>query len=290
MKVMKFLTYNIQYGKGKDGQVDIDRIVREIDGADVIALQEVDRFWARTNYADQVDQITSAMPDYYWVYGAGVDLHADQISIANKAARRQFGNLVLSRYPIISSRHHLLPKYGSVDPISIQRSAVEATILCGKQLIRFYSLHLTHLSAQTRLPQIKYLLEIHRDAIHQGFPVSGNLKGFNWEDGVGDQTVPAEAIIMGDFNCQPDSEEYLCMAGPVSDYGGHITSPTGFVDAWLQTGQDKLPGVTGDVNGVSTRLDYCFVSSSLRNCIKSCNVDEQAQGSDHQPVWVEIDI
>ncbi len=287
---MKLLTYNIQYGKGKDGQFDIERIIGEIDGADVVALQEVERFWARSGYTDQVDQITTAMPDHYWVYGPGVDLHADQQSAENKGLRRQFGNLILSRYPIISSRHHLLPKYGSIDPLSIQRSALEATIMCGKHRIRFYSIHLTHLSPQTRLPQINRLLKIHRDAIHEGFPVSGNLKGFSWEDGVSDQTVPADAIIMGDFNCQPDSDDYLRMAGPFSDYGGHITSPAGFVDAWVQSGHDKLSGTTTDVHGAPARLDYCFISSSLRHQIKNCWIDEQAQGSDHQPVWVEIDI
>jgi len=287
---MKLLTYNIQYGKGKDGQIDIERIIGEIDGADVVALQEVERFWARSDYTDQVDQITTAMPEHYWVYGPGVDLHADQQSANDKGARRQFGNLILSRHPIISSRHHLLPKYGSIDPLSIQRSALEATIMCGKHRIRFYSIHLTHLSPQTRLPQINRLLKIHRDAIHEGFPVSGNLKGFSWEDGVGDQTVPADAIIMGDFNCQPDSDNYLRMAGPISDYGGHITSPAGFVDAWVQSGHDKLSGTTTEVNGAPARLDYCFVSSSLRHQIKNCWIDEQAQGSDHQPVWVEIDI
>lgn len=287
---MKFLTYNIQYGKGKDELVNIDRIISEIDGADIVALQEVDRFWNRTDYADQVEQITTAMPDYYWIYGPGVDLHADQHSDKNRGARRQFGNLILSRYPIISSRHHLLPKYGSVDALSIQRSALEATILCGKHRIRFYSIHLTHLSPQTRLPQINRLLEIHRDAIHEGFPVSGNLKGFNWEGGVSDQSVPAEAIIMGDFNCQPDSEEYLRMAGPVSDYGGHIVNPAGFVDSWTHCKHDKMAGVTSDLNGMPARLDYCFVSTSLRHGITGCRVDERAQGSDHQPVWVEIDI
>jgi endonuclease/exonuclease/phosphatase family metal-dependent hydrolase len=287
---MKFLTYNIQYGKGKDDLVNIDRIISEIDGADVVALQEVDRFWSRTDYADQVDQITTAMPGHYWVYGPGVDLHADQHSDKNRDARRQFGNLILSRFPIISSRHHLLPKYGSIDALSIQRSAIEATILCGERLLRFYSIHLTHLSSQTRLPQINRLLEIHRNAIHEGFPVSGNLKGFNWGDGVNDQTVPADAILMGDFNCQPDSDEYVCMTGPISDYGGRITSPSGFVDAWVVSEHDIKSGATSDVNGVQARLDYCFVSSSLRHCISSCLVDKQAQGSDHQPVWVEIDI
>ena len=287
---MLFLTYNIQYGKGKDHKVDIKRIVDEFGGADIIAVQEVDRYWPRTNSIDQVEQITSALPDYYWVYGAGVDLHADQASIMNKGLRRQFGNLILSRHPITSSRHHLLPKYGSVGALSIQRSALEATILLGKHRIRFYSVHLTHLSPQTRIPQINRLLDIHRDAIHEGFPVSGNLKGLDWEEGISDQTVPAEAIMMGDFNFQPDSEEYLKFTGPVSDYGGHIISPAGFVDAWTHCGHAKMSGTTSDVKGKPARLDYCFISTSLRSRITSCSVDDQAQGSDHQPLRVDLDV
>jgi len=287
---MKLLSYNIQYGKGKDDPYAIERIVGDIGDADLVALQEVERFWERSGNTDQVAQITAAMPDHYWVYGPGVDLHADQQSARNKGARRQFGNLILSRFPIISSRHHLLPKYGSIDPLSIQRSALETIIVCGGHRIRFYSLHLTHLSSQTRLPQINRLLEIHRDAIHEGFPISGNLKGLDWESGVNDQTVPADAIIMGDFNFQPDSDNYLRMVGPISDYGGYITSPAGFVDAWLESGQDKISGITSLIRGVSARLDYCFVSTSLRQQIKRCRVDEKALGSDHQPLWVEIDL
>ena len=41
----KIVTYNIQFGQGRDGKVDINRIVDALQGADVIALQEVDRFW-----------------------------------------------------------------------------------------------------------------------------------------------------------------------------------------------------------------------------------------------------
>ena len=289
---MKFLSYNIQYGKGKDDRVDISRIVEEINGADIIALQELDRFWPRTGFADQVQQITAAMPDYFWVYGAGVDLHADEHSIENKGVRRQFGNLVLSRFPIVSSRHHLLPKYGSTGPLSLQRSAIEATIYCGSELLRVYSVHLTHLSSQTRLPQINRLLEIHDNAIREGFPVSADLHGMDWEDGVTDQSVPANAIIMGDFNSQPDSEEYCTMVGPVSDYGGRISNPAGFVDAWTQCGHDHdaLTGSTCDHYGNPVRFDYCFVSTALRNQIQSCRVDDQAQGSDHQPLWTEIEL
>jgi len=41
---MKLVTYNIQYTKGKYYRYDVDRIVQSVKGADVIALQEVERF------------------------------------------------------------------------------------------------------------------------------------------------------------------------------------------------------------------------------------------------------
>ena len=49
---MQLVTYNIQYGTGKDGTVDLRRIASEIASADVIAMQEVDRFWSRSNMTD----------------------------------------------------------------------------------------------------------------------------------------------------------------------------------------------------------------------------------------------
>ena len=50
---MKLVTYNIQYGVGKDWKSDLGRIAQAVDGADVIALQEVVRqaLSAETNSA-----------------------------------------------------------------------------------------------------------------------------------------------------------------------------------------------------------------------------------------------
>ena len=45
--MIKIVTYNTQFGQGRDGKVDISCGVDAVRGADVIALQEVDRFWAR---------------------------------------------------------------------------------------------------------------------------------------------------------------------------------------------------------------------------------------------------
>ncbi len=286
---MKLVTYNIQYGTGLDSQVDLHRIYDEIRGADIIALQEVERFWPRTGNVDQVAELYALFDDYYWAYSAGVDLHVDGCT-PQAPRRRQFGNMLLSRFPIQYSRHHLLPKYGSTGPISIQRSALEASIHMSDLAIRFYSVHLTHLSSETRLPQIEKLLGIHQKAPYEGAPISGNLSGMDWASGVDSQQVPDFAIMMGDFNFQPDSTEYNRIIGPVSDYGGHISSPVGLVDAWCECGNDKMEGITAEINGVPARLDYCFVSAQIRDKIKSCRVDTSATGSDHRPVWIEIDI
>lgn len=286
---MRFVSYNIQYGKGQDGAVDLARIAREVAGADIIALQEVDRHWPHTGMIDQVASLTEHLPGYFWSYGPGVDIHVDG-SRPEDARRRQFGNLVLSRNPILRSRHHLLPKMGSVDALSIQRSTVETTIDCGDARLRIYSVHLCHLSSASRLPQVDRLLDIHRSAVHEGAAMCGDLSGIAYESGVHDQSVPDLAIMMGDFNCQPDSPEYDRIVGPRSDYGGRVAPEDGFVDAWVAAGNDRDEGHTSDVRDVPAVLDYCFVSPAIRHRVRSCRVDTAATGSDHFPIWTEIDF
>jgi exonuclease III len=46
--------------------------------------------------------------------------------------------------------------------------------------------------------------------------------------------------------------------------------------------------VTADIDGRPVRLDYGFVSAALAHLIGAVNIDSEAQGSDHQPLWVEL--
>ena len=289
---MQLVTYNIQYGRGKDEQFDLNRVASEITGADVIALQEVERNWQRSGFADQPSELAAALEGYYWVYGPGVDLDASGVypkeSPGNR--RRQFGNMLLAKKPILAARNHLLPKYASLGPMSLQRSALEGVIATNIGPVRFYSVHLTHLAAETRLPQIDALLELHRSAPWEGAALSGDRVPEEWtQDGMPDP-LPRSAIFMGDFNATPDSLEYQRLVGPMSVYGGRIVNPEGMVDAWVASGHDETEGVTAEIYGQPVRLDYCFVSTALRDRIKSARIDVQAQGSDHQPVWTEIDL
>ena len=269
--------------------MDLNRIVEAVRGADVIALQEVDRYWPRSGDMDQVKLIVEKFPGFDFAYSPGVDQAiTGKVGTDGRPRRRQFGNLLISCDPIGYVRHHLLPKFASIGPLSIQRSALECAMQTDCGPIRFYSLHLTHLSAETRMPQVRSLLRLHHEAQMEGAPVCGDANGGYWHDGVAKAPPPDAAILLGDFNFQPDSREYAEMVGPLSPYGGRVTHPLGFVDAWAMADGEDDTGYTADVKGVPARLDYAFVSASFCDRIRSCWVDRDADGSDHQPLWLDV--
>lgn len=288
---MKVVTYNIQFGRGRDRRYDLARIAAEVRGADVIALQEVDRFWRRSGSVDSPAVVAAHLSDYHWVYGANLDMDASYRDadghLVNR--RRQFGTMILSRLPIVSSRNHLLPKYGTLAQHSIQQGALEAVIVTEHAgPVRFYSTHLSHLSPATRLPQVEALLAIHAGAPGEGGAWCGGHPEpeEGWTEGEM-PPMPAAAILLGDFNFKCDSLEYERIVGPMSPKYGRLNRLTGFVDAWVAAGHREDEGATIPEG---LRIDYCFVSESLADRIRSCRVDDEADGSDHQPLWVDIDL
>lgn len=290
---MKLVTYNIQFGRGKDEVNDLERIAREVTGADIICLQEVDRFWPRSHEIDQVDWFCNRFPEFHAEYGAGVSIGADQTDNDGNVMhrKREFGNLTLSRFPIVYSRHHLLPKYSSTgSPISIQRSVLESIVDIGEHILRIMNTHLTHLSSATREPQIQRLLEIHRRALLEGEPVSGDMNGSYWELPEPLPTPPQQTIMAGDFNFEPDSDNYTTIVGPNCDYGGRISNPTLFMDARVAAGYPENEGYTSDVNQRPARLDHLFISPSLATRVADCYIDNTALGSDHDPMWLELSL
>ncbi len=127
---MKFVTYNIQYGLGRDGRYDLERTARVVERADIIALQEVERLWKRSGTVDQVAELSERLPDYHWVYAPGLDMDASYRDEDGRliSRRRQFGTMVMSRTPILSSRSFPLPKYGTLKQHSIQQALLEGVI------------------------------------------------------------------------------------------------------------------------------------------------------------------
>jgi len=203
--------------------------------------------------------------------------------------RRQFGTMILSRAPIVSSRNHLLPKYGTLTQHSIQQGALEAVIMTERAgPVRVYSVHLGHLSIATRMPQIDALLDIHARAPAEGGAWCGGHPdpAAGWTEGEM-PPMPAEALLLGDFNFEWFAPEYDRIVGPSTARFGRLNRLSGFVDAWVVAGHRENTGAT---IGAGRRIDFCFVSSALASRVRSCRVDSDAIGSDHQPLWVEASL
>ncbi|MGQ0662451.1 MAG: endonuclease/exonuclease/phosphatase family protein [Pseudomonadota bacterium] len=288
---MRLVSYNIQYGRGRDGRFDLARIAAAVEGADVIALQEVDRFYRRTGLTDQPAALARLLPAYHWVYGPGLDLDASETGADGHPImrRRQFGNMLLARTPILSSRNFMLPKFGTLIQFSLQRAALEGVIATARGAVRFYSIHLTHLADASRGPQVEALLDIHARAPAEGGAWCGVHKE-EWTEGQKPPAMPREAILMGDFNLPPDSPLYARICGPLSPEHGRMNNLEGFVDAWVAAGHGEPTGITWPDASGGMRIDYCFVSAALAPLVRRAWIDAEAAGSDHQPIWTEIDL
>lgn len=286
---MLLLSYNIQYGLGRDEKYDIARVAREIAHADIIALQEVERFWQRSDMLDEPAEIASRLPDHHWVFGANLDMDASFRDRGGKLVhrRRQFGTMVLSRFPILSSRNFPLPKFGDLTQHSIQQGLLEAVIDPGSGPFRVYSTHLSHLCPETRLPQIESILDILRRAPSEGGAWCGGHPNpaAGWIEGVM-PPMPREAVLMGDLNFDQASAEYARMIGPVSEKYGRLVNRDGLVDAWVAAGNAEADGKTHPNN---RRIDHCFVWAPMAPRVRRAWIDTAATGSDHYPLFVEMD-
>lgn len=286
---MKCVSYNIQFGFGIDAKFDLARIIDAVRGADVIALQEVTRNSPMNGGRDLVADIRAALPDYFAAYGPNFEAEIGSHVKDGKAVdvRLQFGNMILSKTPILLSRNLLLPRSRSYDKVNLQRGALEAVIDTPFGPTRFYSLHLDHRGADERLRQIDFLMERLNGYALEG----GAITGIS-EMGFPEPPTPEIYVVMGDFNMLPGSPEYHAVVGAIDHEFGVPMVARNAVDAGALPVGDTRPTCVNleDPADASRhkRLDYCFVHPLLASRVKSVRVDEAAIGSDHKPVWLEL--
>ncbi|MBZ9926261.1 endonuclease/exonuclease/phosphatase family protein [Mesorhizobium sp. BR1-1-4] len=293
---MKLVSYNIQYGFGSDGRYDLSRAARLVAGADIIALQEVERHWQRSDFDDQPERLSQLLPGYHWVYGPAFDMDASELRdgrLVNR--RRQFGTMVMSKLPIVWSRLHALPMRRTLRPLNTRNAALECMIRTAAGPVRVLSLHLAHIAAEERLEQIDYLMAEHRRAPSEGGPWSGadDEPSRNWTHGQVEPENPLATIWMGDFNMEPGSAEYRRMVGSTPYHRG-AAYLDGFVDAASVASEPVADFHTHEkiIDGrlAKRRLDHCFVGGMLAGRVRSVGSDMGEVASDHFPVRVDIDL
>ena len=120
---LRVATFNVRYGRQAAAAAELLKSDPHLAGADVIALQEMDEAGS--------DLIARALSMNYVYYPA----------VVHPVARKNFGNAVLSRWPLEDDVKILLPHRGRLR--KSLRIAVGATMrIPGQEPVRVYSVHL----------------------------------------------------------------------------------------------------------------------------------------------------
>jgi len=149
---LRVVTFNIQYSVEIDGAIRLFKSTPELRDADFVLLQEMDE--------DGVRRIADALSLRNYVY------YPAAISRGNG---RDFGNAILSRWPLEDDRKVILPHPGFFD--NMQRIAVRATARVGGQRIRLYSVHLATMVEQLPGARADQALAVVADAEQSLDPV-----------------------------------------------------------------------------------------------------------------------
>jgi endonuclease/exonuclease/phosphatase family metal-dependent hydrolase len=283
---MKLTTFNIQYGFGADGFYSLNRIADTIRDRDLIAVQEVDRHWSRTRHDDQPAILSDLLPDHHMVYAPAFDMALP----GEKAKRRQFGPLILSRWPILWFRTWPLPKRRMLDPLNTQTAALEAVIAHPSGPIKLVNLHLAHVGVEERLDQIAFLKQVLGNPETEGGPWSGtdDEPARNWTEGEAEPPNPTRAIWAGDFNMEPGSAEYRALIPqtpyhPGARYAGGLIDPAACLN--LHTHVKVIAGETRH-----RQLDHIFLTPDLAPHVAKVWADTTNPASDHFPLHVDLTL
>ena len=235
------LSYNIHYGKGTHGCLNLKRIAKVIllTNPDIVALQEVDRRRFRTLWVDQVAKLeeltgftTVFEPNISYSFGG------------------EYGNVILTRFPVISHKNHLLPHfYGG------QRGILEAELVVPQEyghkdgfLLHFF---VTHLEAGKR-DSLERIASAHTiESIVQ--PILGT-----------------PMILAGDLNDSPNSHT-MCIFRKIWGIAGDGKT--------LKTFPSISPG---------RQLDYVLFHPRDRWKVVEIQVIPEKIASDHRPILVVL--
>lgn len=286
--MIRIVSWNIQCGRGVDDVIDFSRIAQKIiefGDFDVICLQEVSRFDPELDDGKGVDQmaaLASHFPDFEPVFGPALNRRRE-----GDQQRRQFGNMVLSKRPVLQVFNHILPQ--PVPPVACKnmtRQALEIVVAADNGPVRITTTHLEYHSEHQRLAQAERLHDIQAEAAHihdtnndDAAPSAGPYARI---------ARPGKSLLCGDFNSLPHDPVYKTLTSANEGFSGYL-------DAWGLAHPNQPHAATCGLfdsrqwpEGPHCR-DFFFLTEDLKSAVCDFQVNMETAASDHQPVLLALD-
>ena len=172
---LRVLQWNIHNAKGSDGVCNPDRIAKVIvaQNPHVVSMNEVKSYAGDCSWNFDMSQRLQSLLQSR----TGVTWHRKYVKLGKA------GNVLLSRYPLVSSSTKLL---------SYDRGVVQIGVVVNGRTINLFSTHVEYYNAGWRTTQIQQAL--------------------NWM-----RNFAEPRIVMGDFNTTPGTSDYSLVASPYQD-------------------------------------------------------------------------
>lgn len=248
---VRLVTFNTHHGVGEDARHDLPRLAKVLASvdADVICLQEVDRYFGdRSEDVDQALLLSRAL-DMQLAWGPAIDEPRP-----DDRPRRQYGNALLSRLPILVSDVHRLP--GGGEP----RIALRTMLELDGGTLWVTATHLTTRSPQERAEQVATLAGLHTEDMAAG-------------------------VLVGDFNARPDAPELDPLRERFTD-AWELAADREDQAGWRFWQRDE--GHTHPAHSPHRRIDQAWVSAGV--AVASAQVIDAAGASDHLPLMVDLRV
>ena len=239
---LRVATYNVRGCRGMDGRRSESRIAEVIASlsADIVALQELDMSRKRSGGVDQAGVIAEQLGWQRF------------FSPAMRMAEEQYGDAIISRFPLRLRQAQELPSVSSLF-CRETRAALWAEAEAPGGLIQVINTHLG-LGRQERFLQTQLLV------------------GPEW---LGRVNSDEALVLMGDFNSLPGSKPHRLLTQHLHDARSFFTPPPR-----LQTFPTTFP---------LAAVDHIFVNDKLRaEKLASARSPLARLASDHYPVVADL--
>ncbi|MFT3800340.1 MAG: endonuclease/exonuclease/phosphatase family protein [Burkholderiaceae bacterium] len=277
--MLKILSWNIQYGTGVDGRIDLPRIrdhIVALGDPDVICLQEVSAGFDEIDAgADQAARLAELFPGYRMTAPPALEWwDGDRC--------RRFGNALLTRLPLVERQVHSLPRPADAGTCHMQRQLLEVVVATDLGPLRVCTTHLEYYSRVQREAQIQRLRELEAQwAAARSAPPKALRAGI-----FGPRPIPVGTVLCGDFNLPVEEPTYAAIQQPLGE--GRL------VDAWSVVGRGRPHAPTFRVHDGRRRsdggfaCDFFFVSDHLAPRVVALRTDVDTTLSDHQPLLLTL--